>query len=129
MFYADKKKRIIHIQQIGMQRNKLKHIKGAEPKTRSGETRPRQGKIAYGVGFIQSILDVLGDRTKIKGGDGKYWNIKRYKFGEYPFPLGFGKAKRIKVMGRIKHRPSKHKFQGVNRLDWSKTQDNIRRKR
>lgn len=129
MFHTDYKKRIVYILQKGTQRNRIKNIKGAEPKTKTGKMRFRQGRIAYGVQYTQTLINLIKGRTKIRGSDGRYWKTEHCDIGTTPFRIPFGKAKKIKVMGRIKHKPTKHKYQGYNKLDWSKTQDNVRRRR
>jgi hypothetical protein len=119
MIHTDYKNRVVYILQTGTQRKRVK-VSGAERVKKNGDISFKQGRLKYGVSYTQSIKGLVGKKTKIRGKDGKYWKIKICDIGTTPFHQKFGKAKKRQVMGRVKHRNAKHKFQGINRLDWSK---------
>jgi len=124
----DIKKRIITVSQVGQQRNRLKKIKGAEPITKTGKVRMRAGRLKYGVKYSANAVRYFKGRTKIKDGKGRFWKIKILELGQSPYQESFGKAKRRQFMGGLKHRVSKHKFQGISQVPFSDITQTLKRR-
>lgn len=127
MAYSDIKNRIFYVTQKIQQRNRLKKISGAEPITKTGKTRTRSGRLVYGLVYTKGLIKVINGRQKIRDKKGRYWNIQVLEAGKSPFQEKFGKPKK-QMMGKIKHKISKHKFTGYNSLPFSELTKNTKRR-
>uniref|UniRef100_A0A6M3LWB0 Uncharacterized protein n=1 Tax=viral metagenome TaxID=1070528 RepID=A0A6M3LWB0_9ZZZZ len=129
MAHIDIDERTLWVTQRIQQRNWLKKIGGAEPKTRTGNLRARSGRLVYGLLYTSKLIKFISGRQKIRGKDGKYWNVKILEAGKSPFPEKGGQPKRYSVMQSVKHKVSKHKFTGYNKLQFSELTMKSKRRR
>jgi len=129
MLISDYKNKVIWVTRKQEQRRRIKKISGAEPKSKSGMVRLRAGKLFYGTQYTANAISFFDGRSKIKDGKNKFWTVKVLKPGQSPFLSKGKQPDKHSFMGKIKHRPSKHKFQGINGTDFSGLTITIKRRK